>query len=105
MAITKVKWHMKGFYDLRSAPGVVTDLTERAERIARSANDKSANGGYAVGHRQGQKGPIPSGQEPFYEGSKGFQGRYRATVITSNFDAILDSARSDTLARSLDGGR
>lgn len=104
MAVTKVVWHKKGFEDLRRAPGVITDLTERAGRVADAANAASGLDSYMVGSRQGAPGPIPKGQTPFREGSRGMQGRWRLTVITANFDAILDNARNMTLLNALDRG-
>ena len=85
MGKPKIKWNVKGFYDLRSEPGIVKDLEARAEAIASAAGD-----GYEVGSRQGQ---IVK------------QGRWRASVVTGDFDAILDNARNNTLLKSLDAGK
>lgn len=85
MGKAKIKWNIKGFYDLRSEPGVVADLEARAEAIAAAAGV-----GYVTGSQQGAKKP---------------QGRWRASVATGDWDAIEDNARNQTLLKSLDAGR
>ena len=105
MAITKIGWKPKGFRELRSEPRIVADLESRARKIAAAANASSGLNTYFVGSQQGKPGPIPAGQAPFMEGSRGFQSRWRTTVITGDFAAQLDNARYDTLLKSLDFGR
>lgn len=105
MAITKVVWHPKGFRELRSDPGVVADLEARAGRVTAAANAGSGLNTYQTGSQQGRAGPIPAGQSAFIEGSRGFQSRWRTTVITGDFAAQLDNARHDRLLKSLDAGR
>lgn len=85
MAKSKIKWNVAGFKQLRSEPGVVDDLEARAEAVAAAAGD-----GYVTGSRQGVARP---------------QGRWRTSVVTGDFDAILDNARHQTLLRALDAGR
>lgn len=79
--MTKIKWRLAGFRELRLEPGVMADLGERAERIADAAGD-----GYEASTFEGKN-------------------RARASVITADFDARRDNAKNQTLLRSLDRGR
>lgn len=81
----KVVFHKDAFYQLRSDPGVVSMLEEKAQRIADTAN-ASGSGTYAVGSRQGARRP---------------QGRWRASVVTADYAAMRDNAKNNTLARAL----
>lgn len=93
----KIKWNVQGFYDLRREPGVVSDLESRAERIA-SAARSSGDGRYETSSQQGKKGPSPTG-------GPGYQGRWRTTVITADAKAQAETARHQTLHKSIDAGR
>lgn len=85
----KIKWNVQGFYDLRREPGVVADLEARAQRIADSA-EASGRGRYGTSSVQGKKKP---------------QGRWRTTVITADAKAQAETARHQTLHKSIDAGR
>lgn len=85
MGKPKIVWKQGAFYRLRSEPGVVADLERRAEAVAEAAGD-----GYLAGSRQGASRP---------------QGRWRASVVTGDWDAIVDNARNQTLLKALDAGR
>ena len=85
----RIKWNVKGFYDLRREPGVVRDLESRADRIA-SAARASGDGRYETSSVQGAKRP---------------QGRWRTTVITADAKAQRETARTQHLLRHLDQGR
>lgn len=88
MAKPRIKWNVQGFYELRSEPGVVADLEARAEAVAAAAGESGFH--YETGSQQGAKKP---------------QGRWRTSVVTADFDAILDNARHQTLLKALDAGR
>ena len=85
----RIKWNVKGFYDLRREPGVVRDLESRAERIASSA-EATGHGGYETSSQQGARKP---------------QGRWRTTVITADAQAQRETAKNQHLLRNLDQGR
>lgn len=84
----KIKWNPQAFYDLRSAPGVVAELESRARQVASRANTLG-KGTYAVGSRQGARRP---------------QGRWRASVVTADAQAMADNAKHHTLVRALGSG-
>lgn len=79
--MARIKWRLKGFEELRRAPGVRADLKTRAERIAAAAGE---------------------GYEPFVTEGK---SRSRGAVVTTTNAAKRDSARNNSLIRSLDAGR
>ena len=81
----KIEFNKDAFYQLRSEPGVVGLLEEKAQRLADTAN-ASGSGTYAVGSRQGARRP---------------QGRWRASVVTADYAAMRDQAKNHTLQRAL----
>lgn len=85
LRVDRIVFHNAGFYQLRSAPGVVAVLEGHAARIAATAN-ATGKGTYATSSRQGARRPY---------------GRWRTTVITADFAAIRDNARNQTLLRSM----
>lgn len=85
MANVRIKHHIKAYYELRRAPGVVADLERRANTVKQQAGD-----GFEVGSRQGAKRP---------------QGRWRTSVVTATPKAMRKNQRDNTLIRSLEAGR
>lgn len=83
----KVKFNVRGFYEVRSSPGVVALVEGYANQIADRAND-IGKGTYAVGSQQGKKRP---------------QGRWRASVVTADATAIAHNAKHHILARVVGG--
>ena len=81
----RIEFKTQGFYELRSAPGVVGMLDAEAERIAAAAN-AVGKGTFAVGSRQGMRRP---------------QGRWRATVVTADAHAIAADRKHNILLRSM----
>ena len=77
----RIKWNIKGFEELRRAPGVAADVDSRASRVAAAAGN-----GYVASP---------------YEG----KSRHRASVFTQTPRAMVDSQKNNTLLRSLDAGR
>lgn len=77
----RIKWNIKGFEELRRAPGVAADVDSRAARVASAAGD-----GY-------ESSP--------YEG----KSRHRASVFTQTPRAMVDNAKHNTLLRAIDAGR
>ncbi|WP_342800974.1 hypothetical protein [Nocardia sp. No.11] len=75
-------------YEIRRAPGVQRDLERRARKVLAAAGGEAA--GYMMSTTQGEKKP---------------QGRWRAAVFTSNFKAIKDNARNNTLVRNFGAAR
>lgn len=84
---TRIKWRIKGFRELRQDMGVADDLERRAEDIADACNDALPDGG-------GYQSTAIIGKN-----------RARASVITTNFEAIYDNYKNATLIRNLDAGR
>lgn len=79
MAKARIKWRNAGFKELRLSP-------EALELVEGHADDVASKAG--------------SG----YESSAVYgQNRARASVITADFEAILDNARNNTLLRALGG--
>lgn len=79
--MAKLRWRIKGFRELRLAPGVIEDLGRRADAVRADAGD-----GY---------------ESSTFEG----RNRGRASVITVTADAMRDNARNQSLLRALDAGR
>lgn len=89
--VTRVKLNMKGFHDLRSAPGVKADLTRLANAVAQAATDSTERDvEFVVGSQQGASRP---------------QGRWRATVVTGNAEAMAVNAKHNSLIKALDAAR
>lgn len=84
----KIKWNTQAFYDIRRDGGVVAALDAKAESIASSAS-AMGDGLYVTGSRQGAKNP---------------QGRWRASVVTADAQAMRENAKDHTLARALGNG-
>lgn len=87
--MVKLKFHNKGFYNLRRDPGVVKDLERRSGAIAEACN-RDGKGEYKTSSVQGRKRPF---------------GRWRTTVITSEGQSIRDNARHNRLLRNLNAGK
>lgn len=88
MADMRIVHNAQGYYELRSAPGVIADLEARAGRVKRAAE---ADGGkYVTGSRQGMRKP---------------QGRWRTSVATADFRAMRNNAKNHSLLKALDSGR
>lgn len=81
----KVKHHLRGYYELRRAPGVVKDLEARGARMKRKCGE-----GYEMSSQQGARRP---------------QGRWRVAVFTQTNRAKRDNAKHATLLRSIDSAR
>lgn len=81
MAVDKIRWHIKGFKELRKDRGVMSDLLKRGEAIA-----ASAGAGVEA--------------EPFTGKNRG-----RVSVFTATDEATRKNAEQNTLLRALDAGR
>lgn len=85
-----IKWRNRGFYELRSEPGVQKALEELAEQVASQANSMAkTRNGFRTSSRQGARKP---------------QGRWRTTVITATAEAMAKNAKNNVLLRALFGG-
>lgn len=84
----RIEFNIDGFKELRSSPGVVSELESRGQRIVDAANARG-KGTYAMGSRQGAARP---------------QGRWRVSVVTADARAMVDNAKYQTLVRLLGGG-
>ena len=82
----RIDWNTQGFYDLRRDDTLVTLLESKAEEIADRAMSMGS-GTYAIGSRQGRKNP---------------QGRWHASVVTADAEAMVDNSRHNTLLKALD---
>ena len=88
---TRVRLNVAGFYKLRSAPALKSDLNRRAQAIAAAAGEVGTpDAEYGVGSQQGAKRP---------------QGRWRSTVFTKNAAAMASNAKHNSIIKSLDAGR
>jgi len=85
MANVRIKHHIRGYKELRAAPGVVADLERRAGAVRAAAGD-----GFEMGSRQGAARP---------------QGRWRTSVVTATPKAMRKNQRDNTLLRALESGR
>lgn len=85
--VVRIDFNMQGFYELRSAPGVVAELDRRAEAICAAANARGS-GTYATGSRQGARRP---------------QGRWHASVVTADARAMASNAKHHVLIGLLGG--
>lgn len=88
MAKIKVQISSRGARAVLNSPEVLADLAGRAERIASAANSSSGVGG-----------------EGYVANSGSGKSRARASVVTGDYEAIRDNARSQTLLKNLDRGR
>lgn len=79
----RIKFHPNALYDLRREPEVVAALESHAQDLADDAN-AAGEGTYAVGSQQGVRNP---------------QGRWRTSVVTADYKAMLDCAKNNTLIR------
>ena len=87
MAI-KIKWNKGALRGIRygdTAPKVRTYLEKWADRIAANANRMGKTDGYKTSSRAGARRPY---------------GRWRTTVITSNYEAMRDNAKNNTLTKA-----
>lgn len=82
----RIEWDPDAMYNIRRDPAVVALVEAEAEKVADRANELG-KGTYAVGSQQGRKNP---------------QGRWRASVVTADAEAMVDCAKSNTLIRALD---
>lgn len=85
----RVSHRMQGYYQLRSAPGVVMELERRAKRIADACNREADTDGFRTSSRQGARRPM---------------GRWRTTVITATRKAMLHNAKTNALIKHLGDG-
>ncbi len=88
MANVRIQHHIKGYKDLRAAPGVRADLERRAAAVLRAAGGTSA--GYEMSSRQGAARP---------------QGRWRTSVAAVTPQAKRSNAKRNVLIRALEAGR
>lgn len=83
MGKVRWKWHMKGYRQVRTSPGVVADVQSRAAAIALAAGE---------------------GMEADF-GITGGRVRARASVRTATHEARAAEASDRALTRSIDAGR
>ena len=84
MAKPKIVWKRGAFRELRTLPGVMSELASRGESIARAAGDGYESSGARV---------------------TGGRGRGRVTVKTATTSARRREAKDHTLLRALNAGR
>lgn len=80
----KFRWRSNVFREIRTMPGVLSELEARGARIASAAGD---------------------GYETSGAGVTGGRGRGRVAVFTATPDAMRDNARNHTLLSALGAGR
>ncbi|MFC9966335.1 hypothetical protein ACFVH4_19070 [Nocardia ignorata] len=86
--VTRLDINFAALYDIRRSDGVVTEIEKRADQVLAACGGESA--GYKRGSTQGAKRP---------------QGRWRASVVTTNHEAVVDNATNHTLLRAIDAAR
>lgn len=79
----RIQWNLAAFRELRTDPGIVADIEERASRIAAAAGD---------GHEVNVS-------------TSGGRGRARASVVTATADAMRSESEDMTLTSAIDAGR
>lgn len=79
---TPIRWNISAFEDIRKMPGIEARIRAEVERVMGYA---SSSAGYRGGTEDGGD-------------------RVRGYVYTHEFEAMLDNARNDTLARGMGGG-
>lgn len=89
MSDFRIKFNLKGFRDLRSAPGVRTDLEARAKRV-QAAAEAMDGGNYGIYSQQGEAKP---------------QGRWRTSVFTADPKTMALNAKHHTLLKALEDGK
>lgn len=103
MSEVRFKPKNAGFYEVRRFPKLIELLDEKAEKIAAECNSNLGDPeGYPpgtehfkTGSRQGRKGPSPTGR------GRGFQGRWRASVVTATEYAKRADAKNNLLLKAL----
>ena len=96
----KLKWKMKGFYDLRRSPKVVKDLEKRGKKICDAANATLREN--SLGNRVRARRPGKVGYKmSSFQGRKVKQGRWFVQVYTSSNHAKHSDAVHNTLVRVL----
>lgn len=84
----KVVHHIRGYQELRRAPGVRADLEARARRVFEAVGGTSA--GYEMSSRQGAARP---------------QGRWRTSVAAVSWRARRAEVKQQRLLRAIDAAR
>ena len=79
--MSKIKWRLKGFEEIRRLPKTKAELKSRADSIAAQAGE-----GYEALEGEGKT-------------------RSRASVVTTSMRAINDNRKNNTLLRSMDAGK
>lgn len=87
MANVKIRWNHSALYEIRSSAGAVAMANSILEGWAQKANS-TGKGTYEWESHQGKKGP---------------QGRWRGTVYTSDWRAMRDNMKNNTLIRVMGG--
>jgi hypothetical protein len=86
--MARIEMKRDALYETRRAPKLRQDLERRGRAVLDAAGGEAA--GYMMSSTQGAKRP---------------QGRWRVAVFTSNFAAMLDNRRNNTLVRAFGAGR
>ena len=79
--MSRIKWRLAGFEEIRRLPKTKAELKKRADRIASQAGE-----GYEALEGEGKT-------------------RSRASVVTTSMRAINSNRKNNTLLRSLDAGK
>lgn len=79
--MSKIKWRLKGFEEIRRLPKTKAELKKRADRIASASGE-----GYEALEGEGKT-------------------RSRASVVTTSVRAINSNRKNNTLLRNLDAGK
>lgn len=88
MPSVRIKHNIRGYAQLRSAPGVRADLERRGAQIASASNAAAGTDEFKTSSQQGR------GRAP----------RWRVTVITAGVEAIRHNAKHNTLVRNMSRG-
>ena len=100
MSNIAIKWSNRGFYKLRSEPGVIKELERRGQKIADAANRTLSENSVGNRIRERRRSRVGYRMSSF-QGARKPQGRWFVQVYTSSNHAKRSDAMHNTLVRVL----
>lgn len=96
MVAARLRYNMRGYYRLRSEPGVRGALEAEGRSVAARASSMTPKA-------RGGKLRNPPYVVASYQGKRNPQGRWQVKVITGNPHSARHNAKYNTLLRALGG--